>query len=260
MDDLLTKIVESRRRSVEALKREMPECWLEYDRHHFTGNKFETKIRSKKFSVIAEVKRASPTNGVLRDNLDPARLAGCYQAGGASAISVLTEDRFFRGSFADLVAVQKQVDLPVLGKDFIIDPYQLYMAAYYRVDAVLLICRILEEQKYRELHALALELGLLPLVEIYDQSELELALSAEVRAIAVNRRDLSSFAVDTGRSDRIIGRLPPSVIKVAASGVRSGNDLAEAKQAGYDAALVGEALVTSDDPEKVLRSWLAALR
>jgi indole-3-glycerol phosphate synthase len=260
MDDLLTKIVESRRQSVEAFKREMPECWLEYNRHHFTGNKFETKIRSKKFSVIAEIKRRSPSKGVLRAELDPARLASAYQSGGAAAVSVLTEDRYFKGSFADLVAVQKQVDLPVLGKDFIIDPYQLYMAAYYRVDAVLLICRILDRGSYQKLHRLALELGLLPLVEIYDQSELELALSAEVRAIAVNRRDLSSFAVDTRRSEQIIGQLPPSVIKVAASGMRSANDLAAAKQAGYDAALVGEALVTAEDPEKVLRSWLTELR
>jgi len=260
MSDLLTTIVESRRRTVDQLKQIAPRVKLERPPIPIVENRFAANLRRNSFSVIAEIKRKSPSKGVLRADLDPARLASSYQAGGAAAVSVLTEDRYFNGSFADLEAVKKNTSLPALCKDFIIDPYQLYLAAFYGADAVLLICRILDKGLYQELHRLALELGLLPLVEIYDQSELDLALSAEVRAIAVNRRDLSSFAVDTGRSNQIIGQLPPSVIKVAASGIRSANDLAAAKQAGYDAALVGEALVTADDPEKVLRSWLAVLR
>jgi len=260
MSDFLSAIVESRRRTVDQLKRITPRVKLERLPIPIAENRFAASLRRNSFSVIAEIKRRSPSQGVLRADLDPVRLASAYQSGGAAAISVLTEDRFFNGSFADLAAVKQQADLPVLCKDFIIDPYQLYLAAFYGADAVLLICRILDKGLYQELHQLALKLGLLPLVEIYDRSELDLALSAEVRAIAVNRRDLSSFEVDTWISDRLIGQLPRQVLKVAASGMRSANDLAAAKQSGYDAALVGEALVTADDPEKVLKAWLAELR
>ncbi|MFI2782748.1 indole-3-glycerol phosphate synthase TrpC [Streptomyces sp. ALB3] len=199
-------------------------------------------------SVIAEVKRASPSRGALADIADPAALAADYAAGGAAAVSVLTERRRFGGSLADLEAVRARIGVPVLRKDFIVDPYQVWEARAYGADLILLMVSALDDGRLAALLGLALEAGLTPLVEVHDESEAERALTAGATVIGVNARDLRTLQVDRGTFARVVPGLPPTVVRVAESGVRDAADVAEYAALGADAVLVGEALVTGGDP------------
>lgn len=214
---------------------------------------FPGALRPPGLSVIAEIKRRSPARGDLRPALDPAALARCYAEAGASALSVLTDERYFRGSDADLVAAREATSLPVLRKDFIIDPYQIYEARALGADAVLLIVRALSDQLLRELQALALELGLAALVEVHDLPELERAVVAEARIIGINNRNLDTLEVDPTTSLRLRPAIPPGVIAVAESGIGSSDLAAQLAAVGFDAILVGEALVTAPDPGALLQ-------
>ncbi|MEU4985644.1 indole-3-glycerol phosphate synthase TrpC [Streptomyces sp. NPDC021969] len=194
--------------------------------------------------VVAEVKRASPSRGPLAPIDDPAALAAAYERGGAAAISVLTEGRRFAGSLADLDAVRAEVALPVLRKDFVVDPYQVWEARAHGADLVLLIVAALEQPLLADLSALAAEIGLTPLVETHDEAEAERALAAGARVIGVNARDLRTLSVDRSTFARVVPHLPADVVRVAESGVRTSADVAEYGALGADAVLVGEALVT----------------
>ncbi len=207
--------------------------------------------------IIAEVKRASPSRGALADIPDPAALASSYERGGASVVSVLTEPRRFGGSLADLEAVRAAVSIPVLRKDFIATPYQVFEARAAGADLVLLIVAALEQPVLAELHRLVLELGMTPLVETHDAAELERALELDARLIGVNARDLSTFELDRDLFGRLAPTMPPGVIKVAESAVLAPADVAHYRAAGADAVLIGEALVTGD-PEATLAEFLAA--
>lgn len=208
--------------------------------------------------IIAEVKRASPSRGALADIADPAGLAVSYEAGGASAISVLTEERRFGGSLADLQAVRAAVTIPVLRKDFIADPYQVFEARAAGADIVLLIVAALDQKQLRSLHELVRQLGMTALVETHSAEELERALEVGAELVGVNARNLSTFELDQDLFGTLAGAIPSGVIRVAESAVKNAADVGHYRQAGADVVLVGEALVTDGDPAATLREFLSA--
>lgn len=207
--------------------------------------------------IIAEVKRASPSRGDLAAIADPAGLAAAYEQGGASAISVLTEGRRFKGSLADLEAVRERVDLPVLRKDFIATPYQVLEARAAGADLVLLIVAALDQPTLASLHALIEELGMTALVETHSADEVSRAADIGARLIGVNARDLSTFALDRDLFGTLAPRIPTGAIAVAESAVSTPADVAHYRAAGADVVLIGEALVTGD-PVATLQAFLEA--
>lgn len=213
---------------------------------------FRAALGSPGLSVIAEVKRRSPSKGDLAPDLDPATLAKSYAAGGAACVSVLTDEEFFGGSAGDLQAARQAVDLPVLRKDFTVSEADVCDTRLMGADAVLLIVAALDDAELFALRALAGELGLAALVEVHDEAEAERALAAGADLVGVNQRDLVSFEVDRERAERVAEHLPDGVVKVAESGIEGGDDARALRDAGYDAVLVGEALVRARDvPAKV---------
>lgn len=212
--------------------------------------------RSDHVKVIAEVKRASPSRGDLAEIVDPAALARIYESGGASAISVLTEERKFKGSLDDLRAVRAAVGIPVLRKDFIATPYQVYEARAAGADIVLLIVAALQPATLKSLYDLATELGMAVLVETHTLDEVRIAVDLGARIVGVNARNLSTFELDRELFARVAGHIPAGTIRVAESAVRTADDVAHYRAAGADVVLVGEALVTSD-PVVSLTSFLA---
>lgn len=204
-------------------------------------------------AVIAEVKRRSPSKGDLAADLDPAELAGHYEAGGAACLSVLTDRNFFGGSPEDLHAARGACSLPVLRKDFTVSLADVYDARTMGADCVLLIVAALSEHELREFHAAAVGVGLDVLVEIHDESELDRALAVGATLIGVNQRDLVSFEVDTERALRMAALIPDGVLKVAESGIRGRDDASRLRDAGYHGLLVGETLVRSADPAAAVR-------
>lgn len=208
--------------------------------------------------VIAEVKRASPSRGQLADIADPASLAREYEAGGAHCISVLTEERRFGGSLADLAAVRAAVDIPVLRKDFIVTSYQLWEAKAYGADMILLIVAALDQSALVSLVERTASLGLTALVEVHDEDEIDRAVAAGAVVIGVNARNLKTLEVDRGVFARVAHRIPGSCVKVAESGVRDAHDLIVYAEAGADAVLVGESLVTGKDPRSAVHDLVTA--
>jgi indole-3-glycerol phosphate synthase len=206
--------------------------------------------------IIAEVKRASPSRGPLADISDPAALAVSYEHGGASAISVLTEERRFLGSLGDLEQVRSAVSIPVLRKDFIGNPYQVFEARAAGADLVLLIVAALDQATLLALHSLTIELGMTPLVETHSADEVDRALDVGANLVGVNARNLSTFELDQNLFASLADRIPSGVIRVAESAVKSAADVAHYRTAGADVVLVGEALVTSD-PILTLTEFLA---
>ncbi|MFE6158279.1 indole-3-glycerol phosphate synthase TrpC [Streptomyces sp. NPDC056486] len=210
--------------------------------------------------VIAEIKRTSPARGPLADIADPAALACAYEEGGAAAISVLTEPRRFHGSLEDLATVRAEVGLPLLRKDFVVDPYQVREARAHGADLVLLIVAALDQRALTDLIALSGKLGLVPLVEVHDAQEAARAVDAGAEVIGVNARDLRTLSVDPGTFDRIADRIPEGLVRIAESGVRGPEDAARYARSGADAILVGSALVTGDDPARAVAALVAAGR
>lgn len=209
-------------------------------------------------AVIAEVKRRSPSKGDLAAGLDPVALAMAYERGGATCLSVLTDRDFFGGSADDLRAARAATGLPVLRKDFTVSPADVCDARIMGADAVLLIAAALDDDELAELHTLALDVGLDPLVEIHDEAELERALTIDAHLIGVNQRDLVTFEVDNDRAARVGRAIPTSVVRVAESGIRGPEDASALAAAGFDAVLVGELLVTAGDPEATVAALRAA--
>jgi indole-3-glycerol phosphate synthase len=209
-------------------------------------------------SVIAEVKRSSPSKGSLAPISDPAALAADYEAGGASVISVLTEPRRFHGSLADLDAVRAAVDVPVLRKDFIVSSYQLWEARAHGADLVLLIVAALEQNALVSLVERAQSIGMTPLVEAHTETEVARALDAGAGVIGVNARDLTTLRVDRSTFARLAPLIPDGVVRVAESGVRGPHDVLDYARAGAHAVLVGESLVTGRDPRAAVAEMVAA--
>ena len=220
----------------------------------------KNRASREKTAVIAEIKRASPSKGTLREPFDPIAIARGYQAAGAACVSVLTDTRFFRGSGAILDLVRRHCALPALRKDFIIDAYQMYESKALGADAVLLIAAALpDDGLLRELFALAVELGMDVLAEVHDEAELEraLALGDDLELIGVNNRDLATFETSLDTSLRLAPGVPDGKIVVAESGIHSADDLRRLRRGSIHACLIGEALMTADDPGAKLKDLLA---
>ncbi len=198
--------------------------------------------------VIAEIKKASPSRGVMRDPYDPASVAADYQAHGAACLSVLTDRDFFQGDDAHLQAAREAVELPVLRKDFTIDLYQVYEARVMGADAILLIAAALGDAQMAELHALAAELGLDVLVEVHDAEELERVQPLGAALVGINNRDLRTFTTDLATSEALVGRLPEAALAVTESGIHTPADVQRMQRAGINAFLVGEAFMTAPRP------------
>jgi indole-3-glycerol phosphate synthase len=209
-------------------------------------------------AVIAEVKRSSPSKGVLADIPEPGRLARAYAAGGASAVSVLTEQRRFGGSLADLDAVRAAVDIPVLRKDFMVDAYQVTEARAHGADLILLIVAALDDALMRDLHDQARDLGMTALIEVHDAAELHRALALDPVLVGINARNLKTLEVDPSTVTDLLPRVPDGVVAVAESGVTGPGDVVDYVRAGAGAVLVGEALVTGGAPTETVRSFIAA--
>jgi indole-3-glycerol phosphate synthase len=218
------------------------------------------RFRSPEVSIIAEVKRKSPSKGPLAEIPDPASLAGEYAKGGASAISVLTEQRRFGGSLADLAAVRKTVDIPVLRKDFIVTPYQLWETRAWGADLALLMVVSLPGGLLQDLLGLAREIGLTALVEVHTEAELARATEVGAEVIGVNARDLTTLSVDRSVFEKLAPGIPAGVVRVAESGVAGPGDVAEYYQWGADVVLVGEALVRSGDPRSSVGEFIRSTR
>lgn len=217
----------------------------------------EAALRAPALSVIAEVKRSSPSKGALAEIPDPAALAQAYERGGASAISVLTEQRRFGGSLADLDAVRAAVDVPVLRKDFVVTDYQVWEARAHGADLVLLIVAALDDPKLSSLLSLTRQLGLTALVEVHDEVETTRAVDLGASVIGVNNRNLKTLDVDIETFTRLAPLIPASCVQVAESGIRGTGDARTFARGGADAVLVGEALVTGGDPESAVREMAA---
>jgi indole-3-glycerol phosphate synthase len=215
-------------------------------------------LRTSGVSVIAEVKRASPSRGAMAAIDDPAALAGDYEAGGAKVISVLTERRRFGGSLEDLASVRRAVQIPVLRKDFVVSSYQLWEARAHGADMVLLIVAAMEQSALVSLVERAVSIGLLPLVEVHADEELERAVDAGAKVIGVNARNLGTLEVDRSVFTRLAPRIPEGIVKIAESGVRGPHDLLAYAAAGADAVLVGESLVTEKDPRAAVADLVTA--
>jgi indole-3-glycerol phosphate synthase len=217
-------------------------------------------FRAAGSSVIAEVKRKSPSKGHLAEILDPADLARSYAAGGAGAISVLTEQRRFGGSLDDLRAVRKVVDTPILRKDFIVEDYQLLEARAAGADLALLMCSALGDDDLRRLYEFARELGLTPLVEVHDEAETERAVALGAELIGVNARNLKTLEVDPSVFGRLAPLIPDDRVKVAESGIFSAADVQRYVDEGARVVLVGEALVKDGDPEAAVRTMTGLVK
>ena len=209
-------------------------------------------------AVIAEIKKASPSAGLIRENFQPAAIAERYAWGGAACLSVLTDERYFQGSDRYLAEARAACWLPALRKDFTIDPWQVYESRVLGADCILLIVAALEPARLQELHGLALETGLDVLVEVHDEEELEQALACDAGVIGVNNRDLHRFTTDLGTSERLRPLIPREKIMVTESGIRSPADVERLRCAGVDAFLVGEAFMRVPDPGAALRELFFA--
>jgi indole-3-glycerol phosphate synthase len=208
--------------------------------------------------MIAEIKKASPSRGLLAADFDPAGTARSYECGGAAAISVLTDGPFFQGSLADLEVARASVALPVLRKDFTVHEVHVAEAAAYGADAILLIAAVLTEREMRDFREMAAHYKMDALVEVHEERELEIALASGARIVGVNNRDLRTFEVNLETSLRLAERIPAGVVRVAESGIHSHSDVRRLQSAGYDAFLVGEHLMKSADPAAALRALMGA--
>jgi len=256
MTGILAEILDHKRRELEAAReREAPEV---LERRAAAAPHVPRGFRAALASgprprVVAELKRRSPSRGEIRRTFDPVACAKAYAEAGAAAVSVLTDERFFGGSLADLGAVRAAVGLPLLRKDFVIDPYQVDEARVAGADAVLLIAAALPPDVLAALRARAAERGLDALVEVHDQAQLDAALAAGADLVGINNRDLRTFRVDLATTERLASRVPEEVVLVAESGIFERADVERLERAGARGVLVGEALMREPDPGRALR-------
>jgi len=245
---MLNRIIAEKREEVEQRKKDVPVSSLkERIARRQAPLDFAHVLSGGSTCLIAEVKRASPSRGLLCPNFDPVELAKTYAQGGAAAISVLTEANYFQGNIEHLAAIREEVRLPLLRKDFIFDQYQIYESGAYGADALLLIVAILSQEQLEGLLSLSRSLGLSCLVEVHNEDEVERALLSGAKIIGINNRDLNTFKVDINTTRRLCSLIPEKRIVVSESGIRSRGDVEKLKGWGVNAVLVGETLVTAGD-------------
>ena len=255
---ILQRIVEHKKVEVEEQKRKFNLSVLreEAEKMEVPYN-FKEAISGKGINIIAEVKKASPSKGVIREDIDPVKIASSYERGGAKAIPVLTDKKFFQGSPFYLRQVAETVKLPVLRKDFIVDEFQIYGAKAIGASSFLLIVSILSDEQLKDFIALGRELGMEPLVETHEEAEVERALKAGAEIVGVNNRDLKTFRVSLETTLRILPLVKEEgKILVSESGIKEKEDIVKLRKAGVDAFLIGETLMRSKNPEKILRDWV----
>jgi len=255
--DILARIVARKRAELAAPRAPLQTLEKLADAELAGRRDFRAALRDRQPAIIAEMKKASPSRGVLSHNFQPAGLAREYELGGAAALSVLTDQSFFQGSLEDLRAAREAGSLPVLRKDFTVDEYHVIEAAAHGADAVLLIAAILDTAQMRALRELAARYWMAALVEVHTNAELERALAAGADLIGVNNRDLKTFEVTLETSLRLAPGIPAGVVKVAESGIRSAADIHRLHDAGFDAFLVGEHLMQSAKPSEALRALMS---
>jgi indole-3-glycerol phosphate synthase len=249
---ILERILAAKRAEIAAAKESLPNAEARARRAPKVRD-FVGALRAKRPAVIAEIKRASPSKGLLRENFDPAAIARSYEKAGAACMSVLTDAEFFQGSTTHLQQARAACALPALRKDFLIDPYQAYESRALGADCVLLIAACLEDRGMRELEALALELGMAVLVEVHDAAELERALALKTPLIGINNRNLRTFETRLETTLELLPRVPKDRIIVTESGIVSPADVARMRAAGVHTFLVGEAFMRAPDPGTALR-------
>lgn len=252
--NILDRIVEARRESVSHRKRVLPEAALRMavDKKIPPPRDFASALTGTGVHVIAELKKASPSRGLIRTEFAPASLAASLEEAGAAALSVLTEEDFFSGSLADLKEASRVTKIPILRKDFIIDSWQVWEARAAGADSFLLIAAVLEDGILRELLALGRSLGMEPLVEVHSRPELDRVLVAGAQIVGVNNRDLQDFSVRLKTSLDLIHEIPDECIGVSESGLSTREDIDRLRDAGFDAFLIGEHLMQQDDPAQAL--------
>jgi indole-3-glycerol phosphate synthase len=249
MPTILDEIVATKLKEIAQAKAERPESALRTaaDAAPAPRDFFAALAAGPPIRLLAEVKKASPSAGLIREDFDPVAIAKTYEAHGASCISVLTDEQYFQGSLDYLRAVRQSVSIPCLRKDFVLDHYQLLEARAAGADAVLLIAECLRPKQLAELHAGAIELGLTPLVELYDPSNLDAVLAAGAKLIGVNNRNLHTFEVDLEHTIRLRQRIPMDCVLVGESGIKTREDVERLEAAGVNAILVGESLMRQED-------------
>ena len=250
--DILARIVDHKRAELRNTSERRSELERSAANRQDVRN-FRASLTSSEPAIIAEIKKASPSKGLLADDFNPAAIARLYAAGGASALSVLTDREFFQGSMEDLRSARAAVALPVLRKDFTIDELHVIEAAAHGADAILLIAAVLKESSMRRFRELAAHYAMEALVEVHDQEELDRALGSGAHIIGVNNRNLHTFEVTLETSLRLAEKIPGDVVKVTESGIHCSADVQRLRAAGYHAFLVGEHLMKSPDPAAALR-------
>jgi indole-3-glycerol phosphate synthase len=257
---VLSRVIESRRAEVARRKRIMPEPMLRIAAGKAGAPRdFAGALARDQVNVIAEIKKASPSAGVLRRDFEPAALARGFEGAGAAVLSVLTEEENFQGALAHLRDARAAVGLPVLRKDFIVDTWQVWEARAANADSFLLIAATLDNETLAELLALGRELGMEPLVEVHIADELERVLAVDARIVGVNNRNLHTLEVRVGTSLELIEMIPQDCIAVSESGLRSAEDLRKLRAAGFDAFLIGESLMREADPGAALQRLIDAV-
>lgn len=251
--DILARIVDQKRIELAGITRSQRADWEKRASARAGCRDFSRALTAAPPAIISEIKKASPSKGILAADFDPASIARAYQDGGAAALSVLTDRDFFQGSLDDLIAARAAVDLPVLRKDFTIDEVHVIEAAAHGADAILLIAALLDERELRRFRELAEALHMSALVEVHEESELDAALASGAKIVGVNNRDLRTFEVTLQTALRLAGRIPSGVVRVAESGIHSSADVKTLRAAGFNAFLVGERLMKSADPAQALR-------
>ena len=259
-DNRLARIVESKKARLEHLKRMIPADAMQRSpaltTFIRTRSFYDALARDDRLNLIAEIKKASPSKGLLREEYDPVEIAIDYESHGAAAISILTEEDHFQGSLAHLQRVRPNVSRPLLRKDFIFDPYQVYEAAGAGADAILLIVAILDVATLASLIQLAEQVGLDALVEVHDRQELNTALGAGAKIIGINNRNLKTFRVDLHTTLQLAPHVPDAAILVSESGIQTADDIRMLRDAGCDAFLIGEAFMKSENPGRALRELI----
>jgi indole-3-glycerol phosphate synthase len=256
--DILARIVAKKREDLARTPQPLDLWEREAELRLPARRDFRAALAANSPAIIAEIKKASPSKGVLSHDFDPPRIARSYESGGAAALSVLTDEAFFQGTLADLQSARSVVSLPVLRKDFTIDPSQILEAAAHGADAILLIAAILSARQIRDFRETAARHGLSALVEVHNARELAVALEAGADLIGVNNRDLSTFQVTLDTSLSLAPLMPAGALLVSESGIHDATDIARLRAAGYHAFLVGEHLMKSGDPAEALRKLAAA--
>jgi indole-3-glycerol phosphate synthase len=246
---ILSKIISEKRKEVEKARTLMPEQRLkELAEKMYTKSSFKRNIaRLHHINLIAELKKASPHRGIIRGDFNPLKIALTYQANGASALSVLTDERFFEGNLKILKELKGKVTLPLLRKDFIIDEYQIYESVYWGADAILLIAHILTEEELTSFYRIAKGLGMDVLVEVHNEEDMEKAIKSGASIIGINNRDLTTFRIDLSTTQRLARLIPENKVKVSESGIKTYEDVMFLKSLGIDAVLIGEVFMEADN-------------